>query len=249
MPNSTLRTTPQNVVQSTMDYERFKLIGANRDVHRPTVNRIKRSIEQRGNLSQASPINVNERFEVIDGQHRLTALAELNLPVFFTVVPGLSIEDARQMNLLHKRWGSEDFLKTYAVEGRLPYIEFQKLKDAFDELPFSVVLAAVYAHQSVKGQAEFRKGELEMFDVDEVTARLDRLSALASVNPAFKTRAMAYAFFRAEQTDRFNYDRLYEKVVEKGAELWAFQSVVDNLRQLEALYNQNTNLQSRIRFY
>lgn len=244
-----METTTQNVVQSTTNYDQFNLLGANRDINASMVKRLKKSFEEKGNLMQVSPILVNERYEVIDGQHRLTAARELGVPVYFTIVPGIGINEARQMNLLHHRWDSEAFLKTYSAEGRRPYIEFSKLKFDYPDFSFSILIAAIVGHQTTGQQAAFRNGNLEMFDITVVRALLDDISQLAELTPIFKQRSVVYAYLRARQADNFNNEYFVDKVQEKRLELGAFQGVVDNLRQFEQLYNQNRGTTSRVRFY
>lgn len=241
--------TTQNVVQSTTDYDQFNLFGANRDINEAHVRRLKKSFEEQGNLTQVQPILVNERYDVVDGQHRLTAARELGVPIYFTVVPGIGIEEARQMNLLHRRWDSEAFLKTYAAEGRRPYIEFSKLKFDYPEFTFSVIIAGVIGHQSTGNMAAFRRGEMEMFNIEETKARLDDLSELAEISSAFKSRAMAYAYLKARTVEGFDHNRLVDQVRENESDVRAYQGVVDNLRQLEILYNKNRGISARIRFY
>ena len=67
------------VVKSTTKYKIFKKLLANREVTQTRVNNIIDSIQRVGYVT--SPIIVNEKMEIIDGQGRLEALQELNLPV------------------------------------------------------------------------------------------------------------------------------------------------------------------------
>jgi hypothetical protein len=244
-----MENTTQNVVQSTTNYEQFDLLTANRDVYQPHVKRLIKSFEDKGNLTQVQPILVNEKYQVIDGQHRLTAAMELKLPIYFTVVPGIGISEARQMNLLHRRWDSDAFLKTYSAEGRKAYIEFSKLRFDYPSFSYSILLAAIKGHQSPGSQIEFRNGELEMFDIAEVRKRLDDISELAEITNIFTKQAVVYAYLRARLADNFNNELFVDKVAEKRLELGAYGSVVDNLRQFEALYNFNRGTTSRVRFY
>lgn len=244
-----MQDTLINVVQSTTNYQQFDFLTANRDLNRSHIERIKKSFEEDGNFTAAQPILVNESMQVIDGQHRLVACTELNLPVYFTVVNKIGITQARKMNLLHRKWGANDFLKTYADEGRRSYIEFQKLVEDYPDFSFSVVLACVIGHQGMGQNSAFRRGELEIFDIAVVRKRLESLSELIAVNPRLNTQPMAYAYLRALQADGFKQNVLLEQVALRGGDISSYSSVVDNLRQLEAAYNHNRGVSSRIRFF
>ena len=56
----------------------FKKIKGNRIVNKSNLNAIITSMEQQ---QLVSPIMINEKFEIIDGQHRFEACKELGLPV------------------------------------------------------------------------------------------------------------------------------------------------------------------------
>lgn len=73
-----------NTVFRTKKYSQFKRLDSNRTVKTGRVNKIKQSIEKVGYVQ--SPIIVNEKMEVIDGQGRLEALKQLQIPVDYIVV-------------------------------------------------------------------------------------------------------------------------------------------------------------------
>lgn len=64
-----------NEIKRTNNYDMFKRLEGNRFVDPKKVNKLKKSINEVGYIS--NPIIVNEKMEVIDGQHRLEALKEL----------------------------------------------------------------------------------------------------------------------------------------------------------------------------
>ena len=68
-------------ITSTNNYDQFVLLGNNRDVREGHVKAIMRSLEKNGNWTLRRPIDVNESFHVIDGQHRLEACTRLGIPV------------------------------------------------------------------------------------------------------------------------------------------------------------------------
>ena len=67
----------QKVVKSTKNYEMFQKLEGNRPVLERRINKIIASINNVGYIT--SPIIVNDKYEVIDGQGRLEALKQLKL--------------------------------------------------------------------------------------------------------------------------------------------------------------------------
>ena len=110
-------------VYETKKYSIFKKLEGNRDVY--GVNKIIKSIEQVGYIP--SPICVNDKMEVIDGQNRLEALKELGMPVHYYIVKDIGLEEARQMNIGRRNWSVLDYFKSHAAEGKEEYQYFLEI--------------------------------------------------------------------------------------------------------------------------
>lgn len=65
----------------TRDYSVFKYLKGNRGINLKNVNSIVDNVRDNGLLPTI--VIVNENMEVIDGQHRIEAFKQLNLPVEF----------------------------------------------------------------------------------------------------------------------------------------------------------------------
>ena len=74
-----------NSVYRTNDYSLFSKLDGNRDVNKAHLHRLKKSIKEE---SLCVPIIVNEKYEIIDGQHRFSCWENLMLPVYYIVVEG-----------------------------------------------------------------------------------------------------------------------------------------------------------------
>ena len=150
----------------TTDYSLFKRLKGNRDVTNKRVAIIKDSIAQIGYIS--NPIIVNESMEVIDGQGRLEACRQLDLPIEYRIVPGLGIVECRAMNLKPTCWSINDFVKSYAEYGNENYI---RLKEIADEYGFGYTLIYSLCKNYVNGgrnpQGDIRAGT---FTLDEERA-------------------------------------------------------------------------------
>lgn len=162
------------VVQRTTDYSMFKTLKGNRDVGRPRVRKIISSIEKVGYIM--NPIIVNERMEVIDGQGRLEALKELQLPVYYLVAPKAGITECVSMNINQEKWSALDYIKSYAERGNPDYI---LLKEAFDEyypdIPQDAIKAALAGLLRAQAASVIEQGRFKV-------AREDWRSALNYLN-------------------------------------------------------------------
>lgn len=241
----------ENVVQQTENYDQFRLLDANREVNRRHVLAIQKSFETDGNFTQAQPILVNERFEVIDGQHRLEAARGLGTPVYYTVVPGLTAVDARKMNQLHKTWTPKDYLRAHIAAGSRAYILFNTLAEEFPQLPITTLISYANNKHEAGLEAKFRRGDMrftvEMFE--RAQRNLVRLMEIAEINKAFLTKAMSLALLAAINSGSYRHRKMLEKVASQGADMAVYQTVKDNIRQLENAYNWHVTPDNHVRFF
>ena len=83
-------------ILKTLNYSQFKFIKGNRAINDRHVNGLVKSMEKNGLIM--NPSCVNEKSEIIEGQHRLMACEILNLPYYYYVVPGATINDVTILN-------------------------------------------------------------------------------------------------------------------------------------------------------
>lgn len=127
-------------ILKTRDYDQFKTITSNRDINRLHVKKLSESIKAR-NLLWAKPPLVNERNQVIDGQHRLEACAMIKADFYYMIAPGLNKEDMAILNTNQKNWTSADFINYFTIEGKKDYQELSKLINKYEDLKVSMLIA------------------------------------------------------------------------------------------------------------
>lgn len=114
-------------VYRTYDYDKFKIMRGNRKVAEKRVTTIMESIKQIGRLP--TPIIVNEKMEIIEGQGRYAACKRLGLPIEYIIVIGATIEDCRIINQANTPWGEDDYIQSHIQSGNENYIRVKALQD------------------------------------------------------------------------------------------------------------------------
>lgn len=99
------------VILMTYDYDRFSFIECNR----PTVKikRLEKSIKE-CDLTPYNPIIVDERYRIIDGQHRFTVCEKLGLPIYYVVCDQEATKAMILLNQNMRSWRQEEFLRFHA---------------------------------------------------------------------------------------------------------------------------------------
>ena len=133
-------------VKFTKRYDLFSKVPGNRDVNGGHLIQLTKSMRTNGSL--ITPILVNEKMEVIDGQHRLEALKELKREVPFIQVSGYGPREMQVMNQQQKNWRHPDFLHYYTKQKKDAYVMLTNFMIEFPKIQLS---AAVYLLSPNKG--------------------------------------------------------------------------------------------------
>ncbi len=128
-----------NKVYKTNNLSMFKQIDGNRIPNIQHVRRLSDSIRVYG--MKCNPILVNERMEVIDGQHRLMAAKEAESFVYYIIVNGYSLSEVHTLNLNQKNWTKKDFMEGYANMGVESYIKLREFVNKNDDYVFNDCIA------------------------------------------------------------------------------------------------------------
>lgn len=106
-------------VYKTDDLSIFKTLDGNRNVEQNRVKKIYDSIVKNGYIH--SPIIVNEKMEIIDGQGRIEALKKLGLPAEYIVFENMSIKECVALNAYQTSWTLMDYIGSFAGRGNRSY--------------------------------------------------------------------------------------------------------------------------------
>lgn len=148
--NSThVQKTKVNEVYKTSDLSMFKSIDGNRVPNLQHIKRLADSIRVYG--MKCNPILVNEKMQVIDGQHRLMAAKETNSFVYYIIVSGYNLQEVHTLNLNQKNWTKRDYMEGYANMGIDSYIQLKKFVEKNQDFTFTDCIALCSNKSTIAG--------------------------------------------------------------------------------------------------
>lgn len=109
----------------TRNYSQFSRMPGNRPVSPKHVREIESAAEIIGML--AEEIIVNEKFEILDGQHRFEVLKKYGFPIRYAMFKGLGVGQCTELNINQRNWTLMDYVSSYAEAGNINYIRLNKL--------------------------------------------------------------------------------------------------------------------------
>lgn len=207
-------STGKHAVYTTTKISAFKRLKENRSINEAHVLALMDSFEKDGYLFTI--IYVNEKLEIIDGQHRCEAAKRSNLPIYFMVMPGWGIKEVTILNVNSRDWGLGDFLESHAKSGNPNYIRFLDFYKShkFDITTCQLLLYGKRSGQQ-RGSDEFRLGLIQVDDKHVTDAHL-KAKKIATMKPfhphGWKCRGFVDAMLTLFKTTGYDHEYMLSKL-------------------------------------
>ena len=148
-------------IYHTTNYSQFKIAKENREIRG---QKILNSIRIK-NLLPEKPILVTPEMQVLDGQHRLWAAQQLQLPIYYTISrEEIGLQDLARLNI-QRPWGMTDYLNLYKHQN--PNYSF--LDEILTKYNLDLYLSFVIKSlgYGIDCGEDFRKGTYKLKDTRE----------------------------------------------------------------------------------
>lgn len=244
-----------NQVKTTNDYDMFKRCKGNRKINRLHVRRLKDSMMKE---FIEMPIIINEKNEIIDGQHRFTAAKELGMNIPFIKVKNLGKEQIHRLNTNSKNWNGKDYLHDYCEMGMKDYIIYRDFLDkyGFDWNVTNAMLSDKNRMSGSKDNVAFIDG---LFKVKNLKKAVDRAKKLLDIGQyykcvsakerGFRRRNFIYAMLDIFDNPNYNHKQFLKKLKYQSSKLDGCSTIEEYLRAVEKIYNNNRPSNSKVRLY
>ncbi|RAI79318.1 hypothetical protein BFS35_012220 [Macrococcoides goetzii] len=110
-------------VYKSKNYNLFKFIKSNRDISKTHVEKLVTQIEAD---YEFPPIIVKPNGEILDGQHRFTALKQCGKPIEFIIRNEIKQDTLQKSNQFVSKWNLKDHINFFSLEGNEDYQELDK---------------------------------------------------------------------------------------------------------------------------
>lgn len=204
------------LIKETKDYTKFKFLDSNREIDEAHVKDLMAKMKN-DNLLEVNPIQVNESFHVIDGQHRLKAAERLQIPVYYVQSARLREKHIINLNITKKTWSLQDYMHHHCVKQKEEYL---KLKQFIEENNISLNLAITLCDtwRSAKAIQRFRDGDF-VFNGKYGKELIDKANAIIELvkqRVGFKPFLRSTSFFKAIcvmlTTSGVDHNHFFEKI-------------------------------------
>lgn len=239
-----------NKVQSTTNYGKFRKVRGNRVINRRYLSKLAESIQE-NNLLPQNPIIVNERMQVLDGQHRLKIAKLLSFPIHYTVVKTGSLKEVQMLNTNVRQWTANDFLESYVSLGNKDYIQLKEFSESNDISIANSLALLTGGNYSGYGQRQrledFRSGDFKANHKEYANKFAKKLVDVSKyleegvVNHREFIKALEKTY-----TSGYTHDYLMEKLKKSKARIKRSVNFKEYIRDLEDVISFRTRSIKRI---
>ena len=245
-------------VYQTTDYNGLQTTKGNRAINKLHVERLKKSFQ---NSYLMSPIIINEKDEVIDGQHRYQAAKELGLPINVICVNGYGLKEVQILNTNMKNWGKVDYLNAFCDLGYPEYLKFRNFMRRFRELPIGScepLLTQRLGQPSTHTKnfnnggkyrtRYFEEGELVIKNYEQSIEYAEKIMQIKPHYEGYHRRIFVIAMMGVFLNDNYSHAQFLQKLQVNPGSLQHCSNVTQYKLLIEDIYNYRSREKVSLRF-
>lgn len=252
-----------NKVYKTNKLEIFKPIVGNRPTNPMHIRRLSSSIKQNGLLQ--NPIIVNEKMQVIDGQHRLSAAKLADSSIYYIIAKGYNLKDVQTLNLNQKNWNKKDFMDGYAAMGIESYVklkDFVNYNKVFNITDCIALCSNGAASKSSSLSNKYRPSLKKPINLKEVfeegtwkgkdfklaQENADKLKMIKTYYDGYRRSTFIGTMLQLLKNDNFNFIQFLDKLKFQKNKLQDSTSVSQYKLLIEDIYNYKRREKVNLRY-
>lgn len=197
-----------NQVHTTTDYFLFKPIEDNRNKNLLHINRLKKSMAE---TYLFTVIIVNEKYEIIDGQHRFDVIQELKLPLNYIVCKGYGLNEVHILNQNSKTWTSDDYLDGYCKLGYKDYLKYKEFKELYGIGHYECMWLLNGSQLSNPTQVFFT-GDFKIKNYNEACKIIEKIMLVEPYYEEWKRRSFILAMLQLFKNPNFELTEFLQKL-------------------------------------
>jgi ParB-like nuclease domain len=228
-----------SAVFETKNYGMFTLYSQNRPIRPYHVEKLIGSIRKK-NLLKEKPILVDKEHRILDGQHRLKAAEELDVPIYFHYGVA-TIKDVPLINQNQEKWTPEDYVHLFVCERNKHYISLAVFREAHPG--FSVSSAMFLLDGKRYDEDIFHTGRWTIGDYEKADAMAKQIQALGMYVNAVgkekkfhKEKYFVTAFVKMYNSREYSYKKFMARLKKKAMKFKRQASVKDYIAMLENIH-------------
>jgi hypothetical protein len=230
----------------TNDYSKFKLHINNRVIKPNHVLKLTKKMKLNGWL-KTSMIVVNEKFQIIDGHHRLLAAVESGVPLRYHIVKGATTKDIVELNTTQLKWSPFDHINIHVKKGNKNYINLVNFINDYPQ--YKITECSMFCRNSFSSvdRTAFEEGRWECKNMATAREWADNILELKPFFPGYNKSIFVRTMIKIfSNKPEFNFQSFMHKVNLRPGMIHLCGSVELYTQMVEEIYNYRRNNNDKI---
>jgi len=246
----TTGNVPMNNIQvhTTKDYSLFKTLNGNRDVNKVHLTRLKESMKKN---HLTTIIMVNEKFEIIDGQHRFLISQELKLPINYIISKNYGLNEVQILNANMKNWQTVDYVNGYCDLGYKDYLIYRNfVKDYGFQSQVSILLLSGEqpGGNDVSASTKFKEGLFKVKDLEKAKRTAEKIMMIEPYYKGYLRRSFILALYGMLKNENFEFTEFLSKLKQQPTTMQDCTGSTQYKVLIEEIYNYRRREKINLRF-
>ena len=231
-------------VHTTTDYGLFKPMEGNRNKNLLHINRLKTSML---NHYLFTIIIVNEKYEIIDGQHRFDVIQELKLPLHYIMCEGYGLNEVHILNQNSKTWNSDDYLTGYCNLGNVDYLKYREFKENYG-LGHNECMTLLLGMHTKSQTDVFYNGTFKVKNYNEACKTIEKILMSEPYYEGIKRRSFIFAMLQLFKNNNFEFTEFLQKLKSQPTALVDCTNTSQYVSLIEEIYNYRRREKINLRY-
>jgi hypothetical protein len=223
----------------TTVYGNFKFLKGNREINEAKVKKIVADIQSGIDFLSSAPIIVNEKMEIIDGQHRYAVAMSMKKPIHYIIHDSADLNVVPAINSKSSKWRTVDFLNSYVDLKKPAYLKLQDFLN--NNLRVSLPVAIKLLHDGhMKGENTIEAFRDGLFVYKHEPLAVDLFSMLSDLEPytinPFSSRFIN-VMLSLRNNGKYDHKTMLEKLEQSGYKIENIDSPKAIVSNMEQIYN------------
>lgn len=233
-----------NQVHTTTDYHLFRPIDGNRTKNALHLKRLRLSMSENYLFTI---IIVNDRYEIIDGQHRFEIIKELGLPLHYVICSGYGLKQVHILNQNSKTWNSDDYLEGYCDLGYDDYIRYRNFKEKY-QLGHNEAMSLLLGAAAKVDTSGFYEGAFKIKNYYEAEQTIEKILILEPYYSGVRRRGFIFTMMGLFKNPNFQYTEFIQKLKLQPTAMQDCTSIPNYKTLIEEIYNYRRREKVNLRF-
>ncbi len=192
-------------------------------------------------------IIVNEKYEIIDGQHRFDVITELKLPLNYIVCAGYGLNEVHILNQNSKTWTSDDYLDGYCKLGYTDYIKYREFKDTYGIGHYECMWLLNGVQLSNPTQVFFQ-GLFKIKNYKEASGIVEKIMLVEPFYKEWKRRSFILAMLQLFKNTNFEFTEFLQKLKLQPTAMVDCSTTNQYVTLIEEIYNYRRRVKVNLRY-